>query len=579
MIVFINILKALREFRDPESCCYNGYREDPKLNNESLGIKPFVDVGERLPFTGRNEELGHLVKFIHKNLDTWCYSYKSRYTPNNDQNILNEYWKREYQHPTVADGPGRGIAGAQTVLALRILHQSINGNLNYAEFISDLKVTLGQHHIKFEDITLEAVLEHICVLPPSISLPYMVLLHLSETNSLLKKSPYESLQLLMKAALLRAFNSNDILTENFNEFNVTEHFLVTLTNSGHFLAALADCGDNVRLFSLMVYVIGCYDDKSHLFSWNRLFEILLKLSDYASKVEHWINTVHYLVTTSFPKYTTCLLQLDTHCLMHVLTPALLGDPIDMNPSSEIMKSGITWEDLEKDGAISLISNKELISIELPFMFIQLYLGHPHNDKNPLISFIHLLNHLNDKSNWRQNEKCDIAMVALWLLNWHFNHPTHTVFALKEVVPNLYGPVSDKNLRLPQAIQQLNLLAYIGAGNETFADSWFVFKHSNDDGDFENMAVNKNVVVLGLESKSCAKEEALYANYSNLHKNKVKRKLPKGTPLVFMMIADMKGDNIIAEEDEIIIVSENIEKLYGPWLAQHHQFALSNKIYK
>ncbi|CAJ0911719.1 10230_t:CDS:2, partial [Entrophospora sp. SA101] len=282
-------------------------------------------VGERLPFTGRNEELGHLVKFIHKNLDTWCYSYKSRYTPNNDQNILNEYWKREYQHPTVADGPGRaenilfnikGIAGAQTVLALRILHQSINGNLNYAEFISDLKVTLGQHHIKFEDITLEAVLEHICVLPPSISLPYMVLLHLSETNSLLKKSPYESLQLLMKAALLRAFNSNDILTENFNEFNVTEHFLVTLTNSGHFLAALADCGDN--------------------------------LSDYASKVEHWINTVHYLVTTSFPKYTTCLLQLDTHCLMHVLTPALLGDPIDMNPSSEIMKSGITWEDLEKD---------------------------------------------------------------------------------------------------------------------------------------------------------------------------------------------------------------------------------------
>ena len=41
----------------------------------------------------------------------------------------------------------------------------------------------------------------------------------------------------------------------------------------------------------------------------------------------------------------------------------------------------------------------------------------------------------------------------------------------------------------------------------------------------------------------------------------------------MMVADMRGDDIVAEEDEVIVVSENMEKLYGRWLAQRRHFAL------
>ena len=45
------------------------------------------------------------------------------------------------------------------------------------------------------------------------------------------------------------------------------------------------------------------------------------------------------------------------------------------------------------------------------------------------------------------------------------------------------------------------------------------------------------------------------------------------PFVYMMVADMLGDNIETEDDEIIVVKHNINSLYGEWLANRHQFTL------
>src|SRR5438128_12673410 len=89
-------------------------------------------------------------------------------------------------------------------------------------------------------------------------------------------------------------------------------------------------------------------------------------------------------------------------------------------------------------------------------------------------------------------------MVLQLLNWHFSHPNHNTFTLKDILPNLHGTSANMKLKIPQPIKQLHLLrdyirelnqhfnsnkdlkegAYIGSGNESFADSWFVFEQSN-----------------------------------------------------------------------------------------------------
>ncbi|CAG8628903.1 4723_t:CDS:2, partial [Paraglomus occultum] len=587
-------------FSEPKRCRFNGYEENPKLKDDSRSELTFTHVGQKLPFTSRDEELSHLVECVRTNMNIWRASYDSKDVSSN-QNIRNEEWKRGYQHLMVADGPGRGkttlmtrgcakvmqshfkdnytgrcflwdldvspldsteirlfrditgqeanIAGAQTVLALRILHQSINDNSKYIGFLANLDIVLKQSLLELEDITLEAVLEHIHAPSTLSSLPGIVLLHISETNSLLDKPPYDILQLLMKAAyhfnkdqasspsghymLITTFDGS-YRAELLEAFNISgmQPFLIHLrpmtvqtyeqilcglgkkaieegTEATTFIekfkfyapeqfaAALADCGDNVRLFSLMVYTVGCYNHKSRSFSWDRLFQNLLAFSNNTVHVARWMNTVHHLVLTSFPKYITRLQKLDTPCLLRVLTPALLGDPIDVNPSSKIMESDISWMDLEKDGAISLVRNGGFIRVELPFMLVQLFLGRVQDNCDSVVTFLHLLNHLHDESNWRQNEKCDIAMVVLRLLNWHFSHPARNTFTLKDILPDLHGTAANIQLKVPQAIQQLDFLgnyirelnrhfnddkdlkegAYIGAGNETFADSWIVFERN------------------------------------------------------------------------------------------------------
>ena len=43
--------------------------------------------------------------------------------------------------------------------------------------------------------------------------------------------------------------------------------------------------------------------------------------------------------------------------------------------------------------------------------------------------------------------------------------------------------------------------------------------------------------------------------------------------MFVMVADMHGENVTADNDEMIICKENMEELYGNWLAQCRHFSL------
>ncbi|RUS20692.1 hypothetical protein BC937DRAFT_94575 [Endogone sp. FLAS-F59071] len=202
-----------------------------------------------------------------------------------------------------------------------------------------------------------------------------------------------------------------------------------------------------------------------------------------------------------------------------------------------------------------------------------------------INLLHLIEESRQEPSWRQNEKCDIVIILLRLLYWHYNNPSRTTFTLKDVFGSK-GPTSMIELKVPGYIinfdsyrgptvlsRKFDLLrdlgegAYIGCGNGEFADSWVVFKKARSAG----------AVTLTTESKRRAKAEPLTAEYFNKHKEKVKTKLAQ-RPFVFMMVADMLGDKIEADEDEIVIAKDNMKDLYGKWLAQHRHFWLSHYEY-
>ena len=135
------------------------------------------------------------------------------------------------------------------------------------------------------------------------------------------------------------------------------------------------------------------------------------------------------VNRNFARYTQSLLEFNSEQLLRVMTPALLGLPILENPKANIRGSGRSWEDLEKAGLITLRDK----CVELPFIFVQIYAQHLRTQGVKLTGLIDILNELRGGSSWRQNEKCDLAVVILQILHWYYNHPNRNSFRLERGV--------------------------------------------------------------------------------------------------------------------------------------------------
>jgi hypothetical protein len=144
----------------------------------------FVMFSDQLPFIGRGSELNLLEDRIKKNIKTWTMWKATKSNPHLVAKA-DEVYRRTYQHPAVATGPGRGkttlmqrdmlyvtrkhfkdvwsgrafswdleaaiptdaeerlmrdcsIASFQCVSPLRILHRAINHNSSYTEMLTDL---------------------------------------------------------------------------------------------------------------------------------------------------------------------------------------------------------------------------------------------------------------------------------------------------------------------------------------------------------------------------------------------------------------------------------------------------------
>jgi hypothetical protein len=374
--------------------------------------------------------------------------------------------------------------------------------------LADLGSLLETHDLDIADITLETVLDHILEKRASTSetatSPVIILFHISETNEwLLQHSMRWRLSLLTRAPfhfnmdMARSRNGRYMLVTTFDGTHrpeLLESFgsvgccliqlqspstamytdvLRGLVKKAHspgiqcdqgletyeppepLACALSDCGDNLQLFSMLLYKIGCYGshtEKLGRFRWNRFFNNLQNLSSDIRHVSSWMSNTVDFVNRNFSKYTHSLLKFNSEQLLRVMSPALLGLPIMENPKTEIKGSKRSWEQLEKEGLITLRDRH----VELPFIFIQIYTQHLRDQGVKLTNLIDILKEIRSGSSWRQNEKCDIAVVILQILHWYFNHPNRETFRLEEMFwgVKFEGTVASTELKVPKAIRFL-----------------------------------------------------------------------------------------------------------------------------
>jgi len=197
-----------------------------------------------------------------------------------------------------------------------------------------------------------------------------------------------------------------------------------------------------------------------------------------------MNGVGDLVRKHYQKYTEALFDLDSRQMLCVIAPELLGSEFKDTPKTLVLSSTYTWEMLEKYGAISLYGPRRSC-VEIPYMLLQVYLHEFVQTNDSIIKFIHSLNELTGESHFRQNEKCDIAVIVLQLFQWHFNNPNYTCLHLKDLFLALEGIAAHTYVNLPDAIQNVGHLdhwpkilachfdpqkdleegAYVGAGND------------------------------------------------------------------------------------------------------------------
>jgi hypothetical protein len=265
----------------------------------------------------------------------------------------------------------------------------------------------------------------------------------------------------------------------------------------------------MRLFSLVVYAIGCYEHDNRKFSWKQFFKNLADISSHSptgnvfSIVEAWSSMVMHLINVKFGYYMKRLDGFNVMQLFFVLTPALLNLPIRDGLDARIDDLGCSWNDLAKTSLISLDGCR----VELPFLFIQIYFDRLSQQGYHPTSLIHLLDKVNRKPSPRQGEMCDIALVVLQLIYQHL-HWRRDEFCLDDIFA-VQGNALSIRMKIPNEVKNLDFKywpkelnskfdpnkhlevgAYVGCGNDAFADSWIVFERADQEGK----------VVLAIQSK-------------------------------------------------------------------------------
>jgi hypothetical protein len=86
------------------------------------------------------------------------------------------------------------------------------------------------------------------------------------------------------------------------------------------VCALADCGDNLRLFAMLLYKIGCYGNHAEslrTFRWDRFFDNLQHMSGDFRHVASWMSSTIDFVNGPYVSMK-CFIQISTFKKVHIL---------------------------------------------------------------------------------------------------------------------------------------------------------------------------------------------------------------------------------------------------------------------
>ncbi|CAG8644796.1 3519_t:CDS:2 [Funneliformis mosseae] len=352
--------------------------------------------------------------------------------------------------------------------------------------------------------------------------PLIILFYISEINVLLlEQGPYTRIALLMKTVY--KFNSSNcrcMIVLKFDGTYRTE--LLNIFEAETYMQILQALVKKAAISNLIQ---------------NKDLQIFSSPDSDISIITKWMNGIGDLIRKYYKKYTEALFDLNFYQMLYVIAFALLGSEFKDTSKTLVLSSIYTWEMLEKYGTISLYSPRRSL---VKMLYILLQTSHTSAKmKNVMLQSLYF-------SSFSGIAACTYVNLPDAIQN--IDHLDHW--------PKILIHYFDSQKDLEKG-------AYIGIGNDEFADSWVVFRRE----------VKKGVIVLTIESKHYATTERLTAEYFNAHKKKVKKKLPKGTLYIFVIVADMCGENVTADNDKMIICKENMKEMYGNWLVQYCHFSL------
>eukprot|EP00727_Mastigamoeba_balamuthi_P009674 m51a1_g5329 putative dead deah box helicase (772) ;mRNA; f:382549-387316 len=375
--------RMLAEFAPAALCTSNNqcFHDGPLSDSCVFGI-----VGSQLPFCGREVELDEVMRRLRANWDAWRAWKKS---PNEAEA------RRSYAHLFVAQASGRGKTALMTrglfeklrkecrhnfsgrgflvdlegngltsldrrllkkgegaaFLAPRILFQALGRvarDYDYASFQESFVHCLRVHSLKASSVSLADTLEHVVGQNMDTSVcqpddPIVVVLHISGTSSLLTDNHK------LASALLRC--SNRLLAR-----------------------VVSDCGDNIRIFTLVVFAMGCHGGPEHTFRWARFFEVMGTM-----------DTTQRLIQDMLPYYVGTLKQ----------------------------------ETMGKLGTLSISEDKV---VSMPMFLARIYLKQATAvTEGPLLQGLRNLLDGMGRGGWRDVELCDATMLMFNVVFWAMNN--------------------------------------------------------------------------------------------------------------------------------------------------------------
>ncbi|CAH1767115.1 2265_t:CDS:2, partial [Entrophospora sp. SA101] len=457
-----DVAEVLSKYKPSNDCHLNSFALGPfELSDDIL----FTAIDDCFPFVGREKEMKMLEICIIDNIKIWNRLHNHH--PNFCHTDALESFKRLYQTLVVAGAPGIGKTTfiqraldhtermlinqyyTESVIVLRILHQSINGR-EYHLFLNDLEYYLESYGLHLKDINLKTVLDHV-LHEKSDHNQLLTMFHITETNIFFQND---------EGRLLEAI-TNSIY--NFNKSQGT-HFLFTCYDGTHRDDLYMSFGSSGP--SMLPIILSNP-------SINNFIEILQYLANKVSTTQFYISDQCKYALEDLGSFRLFSLFVYNMAFMEVV----------MKPLSKLSAD---------DFLVILAYIVNDFQVQEDMSIGNTTFGNLEKDDGTILDYLHTLFWDGLPSSSHSNERSDLAMMTLKLLL--FKAKRRRTFYLTEIFPGLKGQVGKMALLVPENLSNPTVLhewykgkkhigeeMIIGCGSDPLPDSWFSFKKEDGSG--------------------------------------------------------------------------------------------------